>query len=930
MSVASIYQAAHGFNDHQVAELLKRAITPENASEYGIVAAHNNAELPAGAPSYWTVENGYLPGTLHPWTSPTTGETTWQIKPDTPVPDIEHPGKSKKYVFAKGWRPVLHPVRVVPGSDKVLIVEGTHQRIAAGIYAPDGWSVYGIAGCRGWSTEGLPIGDLLVCDGKDVTVVLDADMDTNLDVFNAGKALADELELSGATIVRFAKVSGGKKTGLDDILGARIESARADYVNRLIQPARCPEAAKIKQPSQRAIQAAKAAEREEKKRAAVEADNRRAASENRPMIDVSGDRHLVSGMLTTALKVRWDRKHLFSRGTPGEVFYRNGDVLTPLDRDALRDLIALCMRTGSQNKITGEWQDGWPDDGTLGVVLSRAREFSPIDTIASSPFVRRDGSICMTNGYDVASRAFVRMDPDLVSRLAVPDEPTEEDVRAAVKLLLDDWLVDMPFPTASDRAHALALILTPFVRLFMDVVPIAVLDGNGPSAGKGLLADLVSRLVLGRPAILKALPADNEEMRKAITSALLGGRPMMLWDEAHVLEGKALAQLLTVPTWSDRRLGVSADVEIDNRVTFAALGNNVRVEGDVGRRAYRIRIHPRMERPEDRDVNTFRHPDIRAWTDEHRAELLSAVLVLIRSWVVAGRPSGRADMGSFEQWSRTVGGILAHAGVPGFLDGRKEWLDGANTSTDTWASHLAWLRSTFKGRAFRTGEAATELSRAGMDAPLPAHTRALSTPEPTAAYAQSLGMVYHHRKDQTFYGLTLVRAANDNGSALWRVTSVEDAFEEDGGEDPSAGITLRHPGSGETDKSVKEGSVEVTEVREEVTTGTTGTTGTTSPEPTVRAREGLEAPKCVRGGAGLAPLPVVPVVPARVVAEVTAADPRNDLAPLIEALYAAHGDAGYESRCPECRQPEVLVDDLWYACPACSPGTVAANGRVTA
>ena len=48
--------------------------------------------------------------------------------------------------------------------------------------------------------------------------------------------------------------------------------------------------------------------------------------------------------------------------------------------------------------------------------------------------------------------------------VSVPDEPTDADVASAVKLLLDDWLGDFPFHEQADRANALALVLTPFVR----------------------------------------------------------------------------------------------------------------------------------------------------------------------------------------------------------------------------------------------------------------------------------------------------------------------------------------------------------------------------------------------------------------------------------------------------------------------------------
>lgn len=899
---------ANKFNDHQIAELAKRAITPEQAATYGIIGVQTEADLPEGAPSYWTVKGGYLPGTVHPWASPVTDEVTWQVKPDVPRADPLKPGEFDKYLFAKGWKPVLHPVRVVPGSDKVLIVEGTHQRVVAGIYAPDGWSVYGIAGCRGWSTEGLPINDLEeACEGATVTVVFDADMTSNMKVYEAGQALAGELDMAGAKSVRFALVGGGKNTGIDDILGGKekIES-RFNYFSRLLDPSRCPEPSKVKKPSRDAIRAAERAKKEEARKLAAEIDRRRAAAENRSLVDVSGDKHLVTCDVVNSLKARWDGENLFSRGTPGTLYFRDKNALNPLNRDGIRNLIAFAMRTGYPDPLTGAWKDSWPDDGTLGSVLTRARQFKPIEVVTNSPFVRTDGSICMTNGYDAASRTYVRMDESLALDLEVQDEPTEEDVQAAVKLLLEDWLVDFPFADQSDRASALALILTPFVRQFMDVVPIAVIDGNGPSAGKGLLADLLSRLVLGRPAALKAMPSDEEEMRKSITAALEAGRHLVMWDETHSVEGKYLAQLLTAPTWVDRRLGSSSEVEVENRAVFAALGNNVRVEGDLGRRAYRIRIHPKMERPEDRDVNTFRHPDIKGWTDEHRAELLSAVLTLVRAWHCAGRPSGRSDMGSFERWTRTVGGILANAGIPGFLDGRKEWLAGANTTSDSWAAHLAWLRKTFGKRTFKTGEAAIELSRAGMDAPLPASTRVLAAPEATAAYAQSLGQAYRHRVDQTFYGLTLVREGVTDGAARWAVVDAEGGAEVEAPGSPVSSVTYSY------DKSDTEPSKE----------GDKGSRGEGDSGPTRDAApRRISARRTIGGGGGTplnSPSPLPRVTPA--------VDPCGDRAPLIEALHARYAQP-YESRCPDCGAEEVLVDDLWFACGTCHLETVAANDR---
>jgi hypothetical protein len=887
------------FNEHQVAELAKRALTPEVAERYGVAAIQTDADRIDGMPEYWTEENGYLPGLLYPWRSP-LGEVQWQLKPD--VPQLDKDGNPRKYVFAKGFRPVLNAVRIVHGTDKALIVEGTHQSMAAAEYAPAGWSVYGIAGCRGWSVEGLPINDLLGLAGATVVVVLDADITKNIQVWEAGQALAAELEMCGTASVKFAQVTGGQKAGLDDVLGSRPEQARADYVERLVSPARTVEAGGVKRPTRDAAREAERAQREQVRQEIEVAERAREEAEGRRRVDVSGDRLAVVNELLGEIK-RWgDGRGLFNRG--GMLVRRHQETLTVVNRAGLTDIITSSVRTGRPG-VTGAWEDCWPDGQSMDNILARWRDFSPLEQVVASPFVRADGSICQANGYDAPSKTFVRMAPGMAERLLVPEEPSTEDVRAAVKLLLEDWLVDFPFPTDADRAHALALMITPFIRGQVDVVPIAVVDGNGPSAGKGLLAELFTRLVLGTPFEPTTLPEDNDEARKAITAAFLDGSSLLIWDEAHVLEGTSLAQLLTAPVWRDRKLGGNEMARVPNRLTFAALGNNVRVNGDVARRAYRIRIHPQMERPEDRPSSSFRHPDIKGWTDEHRAELLSAVLVLIRAWHLAGRPSGPDTFGSFEKWSRMVGGILGHAEVPGFLDGLADWRGSSNATVDAWAVHLEWLADSFKGATFKTAEVAERLARAGVDAALPTTERTMASPEATASYAQKLGMVYHHRADQTYGGLTLVRGGKSGGTVRW---TVEKRDKTDIG-------TFTPPPTEAPDNSDIDGMTSGTSDKTDTVTenrGARGTKGDSSPDTYACAATVKTPPRGARVSGGgrvhlvhLAPLEVPET-------QEGLANPDQYLA----------GEP-YASECEE-GHPEVLVDGLWYACPICHPETARA------
>ena len=81
----------------------------------------------------------------------------------------------------------------------------------------------------------------------------------------------------------------------------------------------------------------------------------------------------------------------------------------------------------------------------------------------------------------------------------------------------------------------------------------------------------------------------------------------------------------------------------------------------------------------------FRHHDILAWVEEHRSELLSLLLTMVRAWIVAGKPKGIAPkIGSFVKWSEVIGGILTYAGVEGFLGNAAELYDSADQDIAQW------------------------------------------------------------------------------------------------------------------------------------------------------------------------------------------------------------------------------------------------------
>jgi DNA polymerase I-like protein with 3'-5' exonuclease and polymerase domains len=715
------------------------AITAEVAEAAGIRSATTVEDLPEWARS-WGEQA--IPAIVFPWRSP-RGEVVEQIRPDTPV---VYNGEPHKYLWPGGVTSILNTGRALQDPDIVLIVEGTKQTHAAASWAPDGAAVYGIGGCRNWSTDGIALTDLDVCEDRPVVIALDADSATNLDVYTAGLRIADAVRAEGAVSVSFVRLPAAGSAGLDDVLAKRDASGRTAYLSRLIQQAK-----------------SKPADAKPKVKRTPRGASRPTGSDiARGMVYVDGDRLDVINAITGVLLERWNAVRLFSHGEILSQLTTSGPTpeMKPLTKGVFLDLLQETTATVKRAGDDGEAiVHTWPDGQTVDAVMSRSTRFAPLDRVARAPFVRPDGSVCQSNGYDEATGAMVVMD-DVLTQISVPESPTDSETAMARKLLMDEWLGDFPFHSVADRANALALVLTPFVRGQVDKVPLAVVDGLQMGVGKNLFADCVNILATGGPAEPLPWTRDDEEVRKVITAAFRTGADIFVFDEAHHLDGAALARALTSATYKDRQLGASQMLGFPNRVTWISLGNQVRVEGDITRRVYRIALRPTAPDPHNRRAESFRHPDLLQWTTEHRADLLTAALTLVRAWFAAAcpPPSRGVSFGSFERWERIVGGIVEHAGQPGFLDNLAEWRSETSFELRYWAQHITWLLEAFgAGVVFTCAQARTAMAQDPHSEPPPGLTDLTENPRD---YNRKLGQAYARQTDRFFDGVQLVKGTD--------------------------------------------------------------------------------------------------------------------------------------------------------------------------
>ena len=674
------------------------------------------------------------------------------------------PGESGIYFWETDKDPHFWCLRDAGPTSPILIVEGTKQSLAAASHASENCTVLGMAGCWGWSKVKLSR-----FKGREVFLCLDADASSNLDVYEAGEKLGEKLKRYGVSL-RYLRIPGSGSQGLDDYLASVDEDERAEILAYEISEAK-------DKPAER---------RPTARKRKMESDL--PDTGDREPVAVNLDRKMVIDKITGALKDRYDGRILFNYG---EVLTRvKGHETQPLDRDRFYSILAnavACFRyTEATDKRPAIFEPTWPDPPSIGAVMAKAEEYSPLRRVVRVPFLRPDGTVCSTPGYD-RETATVLVGSGL-GELVVPSVPSKEQTLMAAKLLMEDWLGDLPFESEADRANALAMVLTPFVRGTVPLVPLAVVNGLEAGVGKNLLADCVALLATGEAA--RPLPYVNqeEEMRKQITAAFAGGAELFIFDEAHVVEGTQFARAVTSLTYTDRVLGVSRMASFPNQVTWMSLGNQVQVNGDMSRRVYFVCLSPAGTTLADRESYSYRHPDLKAWTSRHRTELVSAALTVLRGWVEAGRPtySRGASMGSFEPWDKLMSGVLAYAGFPDFLTDSRKRRSESDFVQAYWEAHVGWLYSEFGAEEFTTRQVQERALRDPQRYEAPPGLEEASG----KGFTRILGQGYSKHRNRTYNGLRLVKAGMGHKSTLkWQIDPGSEGLGGKGGNGTSSTVT---------------------------------------------------------------------------------------------------------------------------------------------
>lgn len=394
--------------------------------------------------------------------------------------------------------------------------------------------------------------------------------------------------------------------------------------------------------------------------------------------------------------------------------YRSGGQPTRLERDddgGPRLLPLTPARMAWELAHAAEWWRGGeqprrvdPPASVVAQVLATPDPLLPVLTrIVAAPVFGADGSLQASPGYHAGSRTLYEPLRSAESVPPVPDVPSDGDLLKA-RTVIDELICDFPFAGEADRAHAVGLLLLPFLRDLIDgPTPLHLFDKPSPGTGASLLTEVLLIAALGRAPASLGECRDREEWRKRITSLLASGVPVVLLDNlTGKLDSAALCAALTMPVWEDRILGESRIGRWPVRCCWVATANNLTLSTDIARRTVHIRLDAHVEQPWTRQG--FRH-DLPGWAFRNRAALVWSALCAGRAWIARGRPSGSArPLGAFEGWSAVVGGVLDVLGYAGFLSNTEELYTSADgdAGSNRWLASVWW--SEYRGRPIASRE----------------------------------------------------------------------------------------------------------------------------------------------------------------------------------------------------------------------------------
>jgi len=382
-----------------------------------------------------------------------------------------------------------------------------------------------------------------------------------------------------------------------------------------------------------------------------------ALSDERPKVLLPGDDRLMSDTASELGAHLGNQLYLHN----GEVATIENGLVRPVSAQAFRTAVertVVCYRRRSARKVSFDVDVTMSVEDARGIMASEqfTSQLRPLSRVnrCRLPVLRSDGRIeLLPEGYDAQSHALTISD-------VVYDEGLSFEVAVNV---IRDLFGEFIF---ADGERSMAVAVSALLGLYgaqvlpsNELRPSFIVTKNDAGSGATTLVQCVVVPVLGRMAT-GVKPEDDNEMRKAITTAVREGCQVIFLDNIRGrIASTALEAFISSPHWTDRLLGANERISGPNIATVFCTANNATVGPDMRRRSLFVELHLDVERAEDR---IFKRPLSEQVLQSIRPQILAACWALVRHWDEQGRPKPSRSHSAFDAWAGVVGGMVEAAG----------------------------------------------------------------------------------------------------------------------------------------------------------------------------------------------------------------------------------------------------------------------------
>lgn len=306
----------------------------------------------------------------------------------------------------------------------------------------------------------------------------------------------------------------------------------------------------------------------------------------------------------------------------------------------------------------------------------------PLAGVPEYPVLLPSGRVLDVPGYEPTTGLLYVPSIDFG---AVPEAPTQEECTEAQRMLWVELCYDFPFRgmgypdpearssdpdgvlryvAARERPDAWGLIAAIYTLLGRPAIsgdcPAIIFDATTPGSGKGLQVDVACSVVFGRILGKLTYPSTGGMDADHSLEQMLGGEARsgslcVILDEIKgTFGGPSINKVLTGGGKTKLRiLGVTETTEKPWRAPLLGAGNNILVADNTIRRVLVPRLEPPTEDPTKHKGFRHTNPNLLAWIRANRADLVRAVLTVLRGYVLAGSPDMGIDDwgGGFESWT---------------------------------------------------------------------------------------------------------------------------------------------------------------------------------------------------------------------------------------------------------------------------------------